>query len=124
MQLPDSLALKRLIAALDPLEQKTLLGFVLLLAEHPTRAKDREWCAEHLLQAATVAHGIDEAPSLAALQSLGEWLRARANLLLPTALSVFVRAAADLSEQGRPITHEAKQAALLAYFATTTPEQP
>jgi len=120
MQLPDSLALTRLVAALNPLEQKTLLGFVLLLADNPSRVRDREWCAEHLLQAATVAHGIDEAPSLAALHTLGEWLRVRADLLLPTALSVFVRAAADLSERGIPLTPEAKQAAVLAYFATST----
>ncbi len=123
MQLPDSIALSQLVRALDTREQKTIAGLVLVFVREPARVREREWCAERLTEVAALARGLTDHPSAEEMLELKSWLTARGGLLLPTALSVFARAAADLAAdpQMGPLTYARASAAVLAYFATPPP---
>jgi hypothetical protein len=117
--MPDDAELRTCLARCDDLEKKVLGGLVARCIVEPQRVRDGEWLLRAFVEVATVALGAGDAgpATTADVERVQAWVRTHRDLVLRTALRLFLRTADELRAAGSPPTIEAAQAIVRRHLA-------
>jgi len=118
MDAPTPVEVRAALAELGQRERKIVGGLVVVLMQHPDRARDREWVSEQLVHLTLYAGEFDASTGPEAVQALEAYLADHSARLFEAGYLLFRRVGADLQprmEEG--FTLEDAMHAAMAYFS-------
>lgn len=119
----DAEGLRASLLACDDLDRKVIGGLVACCIAEPHQVRDGEWLLRRYVEVAAVALGASDAgpATTADVERVQGYVRARRDVVLRTALRLFVQTAEELRAAAAPPTLAAAQTIVQRYLAGGPP---